>query len=155
MAHWYLYYTVVRSKHLWIRWVRAVCWEKQNKWENATNNGLCQAALGTCNLSVIHTVMYIQVSPVNNGWGIDSTGHLVPKTTVLPPAPEVILVFVQHGFESTCATRRCKCCREDLVCLMHAAVTVTSAATVHIRDRFWGAVEMFQQSANFCDYFLS
>lgn len=46
--------------------------------------------------------MYLQLSPVNNGWAIESTGHLIP-------APEAILVFVQCDRESTCATRRCKC----------------------------------------------
>ena len=55
-------------------------------------------------------------SPIGNGWQRDVDGtHLKPLLTTIDPVPQTCVAIISCGCKS-CATRRCKCRQEEMIC---------------------------------------
>ena len=57
------------------------------------------------------TDQYLDICPINNGWKVHESGHLVVATR-----PRVVLDFTLCGCSGNCSSKRCKCRKEDLAC---------------------------------------
>ena len=58
------------------------------------------------------TDQYLDICPINDGWKVNESCHLVP----VPPAHDFVLDFTLCGCSGNCSSKRVSAEKEDLVC---------------------------------------